>query len=38
MSFLMGIFVGSGFMWVILNNPVLKAELVGSLIRVLEEV
>ena len=30
----MGIFVGCGFMWVVLTNPLLKAELVGSLIQV----
>jgi hypothetical protein len=34
----MGIFVGTGFMWVMLKNPLLEAELVGSLIRVLEKV
>ena len=34
----MGIFVGFGFMKVILTYPLLKAELVDSLIKVLEKV
>ena len=34
----MGIFVGSGFMWVMLKNPSLEHELVSNLMTLLEKV